>query len=87
MGKPNFVLIMADDMGYGDFGVFSEGRVRTPFLDSLIGESICLSQNYTGSPVCSPSRAAMLIWKVSDPDGRSHTRKKLWATTASPSAR
>ena len=60
MGKPNFVLIMADDMGYGDFGVFSEGRVRTPFLDSLIGESICLSQNYTGSPVCSPSRAAML---------------------------
>ena len=60
MKKPNFVLIMADDMGYGDFGVFSEGRVRTPFLDSLIGESICLSQNYTGSPVCSPSRAAML---------------------------
>ena len=60
MGKPNFVLIMADDMGYGDFGVFSEGRVRTPFLDSLIDESVCLSQNYTGSPVCSPSRAAML---------------------------
>ncbi len=60
MGKPNFVLIMADDMGYGDFGIFSEGRVRTPFLDSLIGESICLAQNYTGSPVCSPSRAAML---------------------------
>ncbi len=58
--KPNFVLIMADDMGYGDFGVFSEGRVRTPYLDSLIEESVCLSQNYTGSPVCSPSRAAML---------------------------
>lgn len=58
--KPNFVLVMADDMGYGDFGVFSEGRVRTPFLDSLIGESVCFSQNYTGSPVCSPSRAAML---------------------------
>ncbi len=60
MRKPNFVLIMADDMGYGDFGIFSEGRVQTPFLDSLIGESVCLSQNYTGSPVCSPSRAAML---------------------------
>lgn len=60
MKRPNFVLIMADDMGYGDFGTFSEGRVRTPFLDSLIDESICLSQNYTGSPVCSPSRAALL---------------------------
>ncbi len=60
MSKPNFVLIMADDMGYGDFGTFSEGRVRTPYLDALIDESTCLSQNYTGSPVCSPSRAAML---------------------------
>ena len=60
MKKPNFVLIMADDMGYGDFGIFSEGRVSTPFLDALVGESVCLSQNYTGSPVCSPSRAAML---------------------------
>ena len=60
MKRPNFVMMMADDMGYGDFGVFSEGRVRTPFLDSLIGESVCLSQNYTGSPVCSPSRAALL---------------------------
>ena len=60
MKRPNFVLMMADDMGYGDFGVFSEGRVRTPFLDSLIDESVCLSQNYTGSPVCSPSRAALL---------------------------
>ena len=60
MKRPNFVLIVADDMGYGDFGVFSEGRVRTPFLDSLISESVGLSQNYTGSPVCSPSRAALL---------------------------
>ena len=60
MKRPNFVLMMADDMGYGDFGIFSEGRVRTPFLDSLINESVCLSQNYTGSPVCSPSRAALL---------------------------
>ena len=60
MTRPNFVLIMADDMGYGDFGAFSEGRVNTPYLDALLSESICLSQNYTGSPVCSPSRAAML---------------------------
>ncbi len=60
MSPPNFVLIMADDMGYGDFGAFSQGRVHTPFLDALLEESICLSQNYSGSPVCSPSRAALL---------------------------
>ncbi len=57
---PNVVLIVADDMGYGDFGVFSDGRVRTPHLDALIGEGLCLTQHYAGSPVCSPSRAALL---------------------------
>ena len=34
--KPNVVLIVADDMGYGDFGVFSEGRVSTPNIDRLV---------------------------------------------------
>ncbi len=47
-------------MGYGDFGVFSEGRVHTPNLDSLIDEGLCLTQHYSGSPVCSPARAALL---------------------------
>ena len=57
---PNVVLIVADDMGYGDFGVFNNGYVRTPNLDNLVGEGLCLSQHYAGSPVCSPSRAALL---------------------------
>lgn len=38
-GRPNVVLIVADDMGYGDFGVFSEGVVRTPVLDALVGRA------------------------------------------------
>ena len=58
--RPNIVLIVADDMGYGDFGVFNDGYVRTPTLDHLVGESICLTQHYSGSPVCSPARAALL---------------------------
>ena len=57
--KPNVLLILADDMGYGDFGAFND-QVRTPALDHLLGESICLTQHYTGSPVCSPARAALL---------------------------
>ena len=60
MGKPNIILILADDMGYGDFGVFSEGRTQTPALDRLVGESVCLTQHYAASPVCNPSRASIL---------------------------
>jgi len=58
--KANVLLIAADDMGYGDFGVFSEGRVNTPNLDRLVGEGVCLQQHYSGSPICSPARAALL---------------------------
>ncbi len=58
--RPNIVLIIADDMGYGDFGLYSEGRVHTPALDGLAGRSLRLTQHYAGSAVCSPSRAALL---------------------------
>lgn len=58
--KTNVLLIIADDMGYGDLGVFSEGRVRTPSLDRLVAEGVCLQQHYSGSPICSPARAALL---------------------------
>ncbi len=58
--RPNIILIVADDMGYGDFGVFNNGLVRTPSLDQLVLDSTCLTQHYAGSPVCSPSRAALL---------------------------
>ena len=40
---PNIVLIVADDMGYGDFGVFNDGPAQTPHLDGLIGEGVCLN--------------------------------------------
>ncbi len=57
---PNVVLIVADDMGYGDFEVFSEGRVKSPNLDRLVSEGICMQQHYSGSPICSPARASLL---------------------------
>ena len=58
--RPNVVLIVADDMGYGDFGIFSEGRVSTPELDRMVAEGVCFRQHYSGSPICSPARAALL---------------------------
>ncbi len=60
MARPNIVLILADDMGYGDFGVFNSGASSTPTLDALMRESVCLTQQYTASPVCNPSRACLL---------------------------
>ena len=58
--RPNVVFILADDMGYGDFSAFNGGLSSTPTLDALIGESVCLTQQYTASPVCNPSRAALM---------------------------
>ena len=67
--NPNIVLIVADDMGYGDFGVFNDGPARTPRLDALVEESVCLTQHYSGSPVCSPARAALLTGRYSHRTG------------------
>ena len=58
--RPNIVFILADDMGYGDFSAFNAGLSSTPALDDLMKESICLTQQFTASPVCNPSRAALM---------------------------
>ena len=49
--RPNIVFILADDMGYGDFGCFNYGASRTPTLDQLVNEGVCLTQHYSASPV------------------------------------
>ena len=58
--RPNIVFILADDMGYGDFSAFNNGLSRTPTLDGLMTEGVCLTQQYAASPVCNPSRAALM---------------------------
>ncbi len=57
---PNIVFILADDMGYGDFGCFNDGLSQTPTLDALADEGVCLTQHYSASPVCAPARASLL---------------------------
>jgi arylsulfatase A len=58
--NPNIIFILADDMGYGDFSAFNGELSSTPALDALLGGSVCLTQQYTASPVCNPSRACLL---------------------------
>ncbi len=58
--RPNVILILVDDMGYGDFGSFGDGSPQTPALDGLVAEGVCLTQHYSASAVCAPARAALL---------------------------
>jgi arylsulfatase len=56
---PNIVLILADDLGYGDLGCYGSS-LRTPNVDRVAGEGVRFTQFYSGNPFCSPSRAALL---------------------------
>ena len=60
MTRPNILLIIADDMGYGDFGIFNDRVSPTPHLDALVDAGQCLTQHYSASPVCAPARAALM---------------------------
>jgi len=57
---PNFVFILADDLGYGELGVFGQEVIKTPNIDQLAKEGMILTDHYTGSPVCAPARAVLL---------------------------
>src|SRR5215212_11579857 len=58
--KPNVVLIMADDMGYGDIGCYGAKDIRTPHLDRLAAEGTRFTSFYVAQAVCTASRAALL---------------------------
>ncbi|MCH4886916.1 hypothetical protein EZV73_05020 [Acidaminobacter sp. JC074] len=60
MKKPNILFILADDMGYGDFGTFNDQMTCTPCLDELVKEGVTFSNCYSSSPVCAPARASIM---------------------------
>ncbi|MHB1307854.1 MAG: sulfatase family protein [Limisphaerales bacterium] len=63
---PNFLLILADDLGYGDVSTYRPGDVRTPNLDRLGAEGMLFTTMRANSTVCSPSRAALLTGRYAD---------------------
>ena len=69
---PNVILLMTDDQGYGDLGAHGNEMIRTPNLDQLARESVCLT-DYHVDPTCSPTRSALLT-------GRYSTRTGVWHT-------
>lgn len=65
--KPNIIFILADDLGWGDLGVFHQNSITgsrkftTPMLDSFAAEGIQMRKHYCPAPVCAPSRASLLL--------------------------
>lgn len=68
--KPNFVIIFADDLGYGDLGCYGAEKIKTPRLDQMAKEGMRFTSFYCSAPLCTSSRAGMLT-------GRLHVRSGM----------
>ena len=67
--KPNIILIMTDDQGWGQTGYYNHPALKTPNLDEMARNGIRFDRFYAGAPVCSPTRASVLTGRVNDRTG------------------
>ena len=72
--RPNVVLVMTDDQGYGDLGIHGNPHVRTPNIDRFARDGIQFSRFYV-SPVCAPTRASLLTGRYHYRTGVIHTSR------------
>jgi arylsulfatase A-like enzyme len=75
--KPNIVVIFCDDLGYGDLGCFGHPTIKTPNLDRMAHEGIKLTQFYSASPVCTPSRAALMTGRLPIRSGMCSDKRRV----------
>jgi len=62
--RPNFVVMVADDLGYGDLGSYGHPDIRTPNIDRLAAEGLRYTNGYAAAPVCSPARTGLLTGRI-----------------------
>ena len=79
---PNFIIIFADDLGYGDLGSYGHPTISTPKLDKMAIEGMRLTQFYVGSSICTPSRASLLTGKLPIRTGMYGKRSVLFPDNA-----
>ncbi len=64
--RPNIVIILVDDLGYGDLGSYGATDLQTPHIDRLVAAGMKFTRFYANCPVCSPTRAALLTGRYQD---------------------
>ena len=67
--RPNIVLVMADDMGWGQTSYYNHPILKTPHLDAMAANGLRFDRFYAGAPVCSPTRASVLTGRTNDRTG------------------
>jgi arylsulfatase len=60
---PNIIYFLADDLGYGEVGVYGQTKIKTPNIDALAKNGMMFTQHYSGAPVCAPARYVFLTGK------------------------
>ena len=84
MRKPNVIIILADDLGYGDVGCNGSTHIRTPNIDRLAAEGARLTDFYASANVCTPSRAGLLTGRYAIRSGLAHEVIQPADTTGLP---
>ncbi|WP_238934494.1 sulfatase family protein [Aurantibacter crassamenti] len=75
--QPNFIIIFADDLGYGDLGVYGHPTIKTPHLDQMAYEGQKWTNFYVGASVCTPSRAAILTGRLPIRSGMTSKKQRV----------
>src|SRR5688500_16003444 len=60
LNKPNIILILTDDLGYGELGCYGQQKIKTPNLDRMAREGLRFTRFYAGATVCAPSRSVLM---------------------------
>src|SRR6184192_824434 len=74
---PNIVVILADDLGYGDLACYGHPTIRTPNLDRMAAEGMRFTDFYSAGEVCTPSRAALLTGRLPIRNGMCSDKRRV----------
>src|SRR5215467_780187 len=79
---PNLIIILADDLGYGDLGCYGHPSIRTPNLDRMAAEGMRFTDFYSAGEVCTPSRAALMTGRLPIRSGMCHDQFRVLRATS-----